>query len=77
MTYSHSLNKNIVSDLFYDIYNNLAKIHNAKGDIERSLEFLFQALDCTRYFQTLNAEKVKDISLATILPELFLNISGA
>ena len=64
-------------DLFFDVFNNLARIYNMGSDIKKSLEYLLIAVEHTKYYQTLDASKISDIYLAANLSELYLNICNA
>ena len=68
---------NLYSYLYYDTFNNLARVSNRAGDIQASLDYLLQALEHTKYLGALGKEKAEDLIQSTMLPELYLNISRA
>ena len=37
--------QNTLSDMFYETYNNIARCHNAEGNIRESLAYLVKAMD--------------------------------
>jgi hypothetical protein len=47
--------------LYYDTYNNLARIQNYAGTIEGSLFYLLKALDYTKYLSAQDPSKAEDL----------------
>jgi len=76
--FRYSDGTNMYAFLYYDTYNNLARVENATGNIEKSLEYLHLALEYTRYFTASgNKQSSEEIIQSTVLPELQFNICTA
>ena len=59
---ARSEGKDMYSFLYYETYNNLARIENDGSNIEASLQYLLLALEHTRYFTALgNKEKAEQL----------------